>query len=196
VRFGARDYDAETGRWTAKDPILFAGGDTNLYGYVLNDPVNWVDLDGLEPSYIDRIISGEIARQNIQHYSDLLDRLSAHDPSAINDLIEMACPTGAIKVAKSGDNFVDGYRAVSKAEADDIAAHGFRSNPNGQSMQDKWFSETLEGAEKFKQNYPDLDQVINAKVPKEVYDRSYKHPNIDNTGPGFCVSCDDLHLLR
>jgi RHS repeat-associated protein len=47
VRFGARDYDAETGRWTAKDPILFAGGDTNLYGYVLNDPVNWIDPLGL-----------------------------------------------------------------------------------------------------------------------------------------------------
>lgn len=25
VRFGARDYDAVTGRWTAKDPILFRG---------------------------------------------------------------------------------------------------------------------------------------------------------------------------
>ena len=30
TRFGARDYDAETGRWTAKDPILFNGGDPNL----------------------------------------------------------------------------------------------------------------------------------------------------------------------
>ena len=47
TRFGARDYDAEVGRWTAKDPIRFAGGDTNLYGYVLNDPVNWVDPTGL-----------------------------------------------------------------------------------------------------------------------------------------------------
>jgi RHS repeat-associated protein len=47
VRFGARDYDAETGRWTAKDPIRFAGGDINLYGYVLNDPVNWIDPNGL-----------------------------------------------------------------------------------------------------------------------------------------------------
>jgi RHS repeat-associated protein len=47
TRFGARDYDAEAGRWTAKDPIRFAGGDTNLYGYVLNDPVNWVDPTGL-----------------------------------------------------------------------------------------------------------------------------------------------------
>ncbi|MEA3411387.1 MAG: RHS repeat-associated core domain-containing protein, partial [Pseudomonadota bacterium] len=34
VRFGARDYDPETGRWTAKDPIRFDGGDSNLYGYV------------------------------------------------------------------------------------------------------------------------------------------------------------------
>jgi RHS repeat-associated protein len=47
TRFGARDYDAATGRWTAKDPIRFAGGDTNLYGYVLNDPVNWIDPEGL-----------------------------------------------------------------------------------------------------------------------------------------------------
>jgi RHS repeat-associated protein len=46
IRFGARDYDPETGRWTAKDPIGFAGGDPNLYGYVLNDPVNLVDPEG------------------------------------------------------------------------------------------------------------------------------------------------------
>jgi RHS repeat-associated protein len=47
VRFGARDYDAETGRWTAKDPIAFDSEDTNLYGYVLSDPVNYKDSSGL-----------------------------------------------------------------------------------------------------------------------------------------------------
>ena len=47
VRFGYRDYDPDVGRWTAKDPILFAGGDTDLYGYVLNDPVNMIDPEGL-----------------------------------------------------------------------------------------------------------------------------------------------------
>ena len=47
VHFGAREYDPETGRWTTRDPIGFAGGDTNQYGYVLDDPVNRVDPFGL-----------------------------------------------------------------------------------------------------------------------------------------------------
>ena len=46
VRFGARDYDPTIGKWTAKDPIDFAGGDANLYGYVGNNPVNYVDPEG------------------------------------------------------------------------------------------------------------------------------------------------------
>ncbi len=47
VRFGARDYDPYTGRWTARDPIGFAGGSANLYAYVESDPVNSVDPSGL-----------------------------------------------------------------------------------------------------------------------------------------------------
>jgi len=49
VRFGARDYDAETGRWVSKDPILFGGGDSNLYQYTMADPVNWIDPSGKIP---------------------------------------------------------------------------------------------------------------------------------------------------
>ncbi len=47
TRFGFRDYDSLIGRWTNKDPIGFSGGDTNLYGYVVNDPVNFLDPFGL-----------------------------------------------------------------------------------------------------------------------------------------------------
>ncbi len=47
VRFGARDYDAETGRWTAKDPIRLDGS-VQLYGYAGSDPINVIDATGLK----------------------------------------------------------------------------------------------------------------------------------------------------
>ncbi len=46
IRFGKRDYDSQTGTWTALDPIEFKGGDSNLYRYVFNDPVNFIDPRG------------------------------------------------------------------------------------------------------------------------------------------------------
>ena len=51
VRFGARDYDASAGRWMSKDPLRFGGG-MNLYGYVVNDPVDHLDPDGTDPSLV------------------------------------------------------------------------------------------------------------------------------------------------
>lgn len=52
VKFGFRDYDSDTRRWTAKDPIGFAGGDVDLYGYCLNDPINFIDSLGLSEDKI------------------------------------------------------------------------------------------------------------------------------------------------
>ncbi len=48
TRFGARDYDAEAGRWTLKDPILFLARGTNLFDYALGDGVNYNDPDGFD----------------------------------------------------------------------------------------------------------------------------------------------------
>ena len=61
VRFGARDYDAEVGRWTAKDPILFGGRDANIYAYVLGDPINFIDPVGRWLVYAGLSFGGGIA---------------------------------------------------------------------------------------------------------------------------------------
>ncbi len=62
VRFGARDYDSETGRWTAKDPIWFKGGDTNLYGYTFSDPVNNIDPSGRIAGTVGRFLLEWLAK--------------------------------------------------------------------------------------------------------------------------------------
>ena len=46
VEFGCRWYDAETGRWISKDPILLEGG-WNVYAFCDNDPVNRADPTGM-----------------------------------------------------------------------------------------------------------------------------------------------------
>ena len=84
VRFGARDYDPEVGRWTSKDPILFASGQTNLYAYVNNDPVNRVDptgliIDTLGPESADAVA----ALRNDPVLGGLIQRLE-QDPRVIS----------------------------------------------------------------------------------------------------------------
>ncbi len=57
----ARWYSPTLGRWVSNDPIGFAGGNKNLYGFVGNNPGNGVDPSGLAdppppPSRTSRVI--------------------------------------------------------------------------------------------------------------------------------------------
>ena len=79
VRFGARDYEAHTGRWTAKDPVMFEGG-VNFYVYAYNDPVNFVDLTGLRPlttnekQFLDQYFGGSLDTSSIDIGSSIGSR--------------------------------------------------------------------------------------------------------------------------
>src|SRR5574341_1122704 len=83
VRFGFRDYEPGTGRWAAKDPIFFRGGQANLFQYVGNDPLNNVDPDGRCGIYILRFIAGVYAV-----YEAATAGREAYDTMVLNNLID------------------------------------------------------------------------------------------------------------
>ena len=53
--FGYRFYSGIAGRWVNRDPIGESGG-INLYAYVFNNPINWVDPLGLEVGFWESMI--------------------------------------------------------------------------------------------------------------------------------------------
>jgi RHS repeat-associated protein len=65
VRFGAREYDARTGRWLSKDEARFGGGE-NFYEYAGGDPTNFIDRFGDRPSSSspNDLASGDTRPQN------------------------------------------------------------------------------------------------------------------------------------
>jgi uncharacterized protein RhaS with RHS repeats len=119
VRFGYRDYDPDTGRWTAKDPIFFDGGDTDLYGYVQNDPVNFVDPAGLFNTRL--FISSSIG-------------LAANTLGIVSGGLALSAPTGVTQVlggvvlAKSivgfGANAINLFRSFTDDSALPSSAFG------------------------------------------------------------------------
>ncbi|TIH08829.1 RHS repeat-associated core domain-containing protein, partial [Marinifilum sp. JC120] len=50
IHFGYREYDPVIGRFISPDPLGYDGGDVDVYGYCLDDPINFTDRDGLQSS--------------------------------------------------------------------------------------------------------------------------------------------------
>jgi RHS repeat-associated protein len=144
VRFGARDYDPQTGRWTAKDPIGFAGGDVNLYGYVLNDPVNWTDSSGLLLDIIADIafIGYDVYNLIANRFRECPNATLGEDLLALGlDVVGAAIPfaTGLGLAARYGDDAVDLARAGRKGGGGGGGGGGrgstsFVVTPNGEAV--------------------------------------------------------------
>ena len=71
-------YDPEQGRWLSRDLIGEDGG-LNLYGYVGNDPLNWVDQLGLSPQDVEKIQKGFEGK-----VKDMTDKKERGNPYAGN----------------------------------------------------------------------------------------------------------------
>jgi RHS repeat-associated protein len=106
VRFGARDYDAEVGRWTTKDPIGFGGGLWNLYSYCGEQPIKRLDLSGLwltgaHNTILDYAFGGVLDSDDI----NILKDASAFQDEAFNHIYhqymhEMRAPWQTVEQAE------------------------------------------------------------------------------------------------
>ncbi len=95
TRFVWRDYDADTGRFTALDPLGDKGGDSDWYGYCVDDPVNRVDVWGLEDSWWD----------GVQKTGDGLGQLWDKAPGGIGDAVTQGAKGAGAALSKTADAF-------------------------------------------------------------------------------------------
>lgn len=94
----ARYYDPQIGRFIQRDPISFAGGDWNLYGYVQNNPVNWGDPSGLEREWAEELGDTPSVGQSEKGVYVLLDSqnntLTVVDLATKKDITDVPAFTG------------------------------------------------------------------------------------------------------
>ncbi len=118
VRSGSH-YDPETGRWTSKDPILFRGGDSNLYGYVMNDPINLIDPSGLlfESIIANHLSPGQQAAAGaaMAYFGNYIARGSlafGFTPAGVAGFLSGAglMAEGAMNIAKAGERALQDLR--------------------------------------------------------------------------------------
>jgi RHS repeat-associated protein len=106
--FRKRYYDPVTGQWLSRDPTG-EKEDLNLYRFAGNDPINFVDRDGLAKVALD-------GRGDITPLGQVILDLAKGDPNAARCLlmaVQVNAETAGIKV--TGDGGEDSIRNVTKA---------------------------------------------------------------------------------
>ena len=130
VRFGLRDYEPATGRFTAKDPILHEGG-MNLFVYAGNNPVSQRDpsgMDEVDPSLLTLPTPGE---RIVGHFNKFVEWIKSEDGrDTIENIAEIPSENQAIKSVEMLDkglsavDFAEDAMAVYEAESQNISLAG------------------------------------------------------------------------
>ena len=188
VYAGARMYDPELGRFMGVDPVnAQAALDNpvmfNRYAYGNNNPYKYVDPDGefaVPIIIIAAFFIGDIALSVGHKNAPGDDSIRQVAPDLGLGLLGKSLK--GVKLFGKVDDVPKGgsttlYRAVSKAELDDIAANGVRTTAGGYET-GKLFATSLDDAAKFGKNNFKLDGIpnhlIKVDVPNSVMKNAHK----------------------
>jgi RHS repeat-associated protein len=97
----ARFYDAKLGRFISENPIGFVGKDINLYGYVWNSPIKYIDPKGTDG---EAVIGGSGLAA-----LELVGGYISTGLSALGSYAAAAAPPVAVGVAGLGAGYAIGY---------------------------------------------------------------------------------------
>jgi len=128
--YRARYYSPEMQRFLSEDPIRLNGGDINFFTYISNNPVNWVDPEGLQQRspYGEITMPPSLPKRALDYvYTDFRNFVDPSHPNANIDVfmkyeglaLELGTGGGAIAspfhAAKDGWHYLNlGYHSVGK----------------------------------------------------------------------------------
>ena len=179
--YGYRFYDPNFQRWINRDPIGELGG-LNLYGYVGNNPISYVDPFGLDKIVVYRggipivLDSGASTPQRTLPQLNQ-DVFSKQLPKESEIMLQEYAKAYALMAASEAGGQALGalfrsvrcvklYRAVSDKELADLLKNGFR--PGKGTLEAKEFATSAEDAAKFGRDLYKLDQqpfsIVQANV--------------------------------
>jgi len=114
-----RDYNPMSGRYVESDPIGLKGG-LNTYAYVLGNPINWIDPNGLDP------LPG--INQGRQYLAEANGDSNAAWERALNERIQRNWESSSCegKTLREAENYLFAYKSVAEGDKHWYGVNGAR----------------------------------------------------------------------